>query len=247
MAAAVRTLCAGILVGLGVLLGLPPLLFWTVLTGRPDFMYGLSMKFCRAAVRLAGIRVRVEGLSNIPPRPCIFTANHASNLDPLVLLPALPRRVSIFAKQELFRIPIFASGMRLAGFIPVERGSREAAGGVAVAVERLKSGLSLVIFPEGTRSPDGHLRPFRKGAFAIAIEAAVPVVPVSIIGTYRSLRRDSWIVRSGEVTVRFGPAVDASSYAIKARSELLARIQSLVAAGLPPDQQPEIGSASESE
>jgi 1-acyl-sn-glycerol-3-phosphate acyltransferase len=239
MAAGVRTLFVGFLICVGVLFGLPWLLLWTLLTGRPDFMYKISMRFLRAAVRLAGVRVRIEGIENVPPTASILAANHASNLDPLALLPVLPRRVTIFAKQELFRIPIFSAGMRLAGFIPVERGSREAAAGVGVAVERLREGLSLAIFPEGTRSPDGRLRPFKRGAFAIAIEAGVPVVPVSIGGAHRALRRGSWIVQPGEVTVRFGAAIEAADYTTKTRSALLAEVQSRVASGLPPDQQPD--------
>jgi len=238
MAAVARTLLVAFVVVLAVLLGLPCLLLWTVLTRRPDFMYGLSMKFCRLAVPLAGIRVRVEGLESTPPRGCVFAANHASNLDPVLLLSALPRRVSIFAKRELFRIPIFSAGMRLAGFIPVDRGGREALAGIATAVQRLGTGLSLAIFPEGTRSPDGRVRPFKKGALAIAMDAGVPVVPVSIAGTQRLLPKGNWIIRPGEVIIRLGPAVDASGCTPKDRPELLARLQSLVAAGLPADQQP---------
>ncbi|MGD0956714.1 MAG: lysophospholipid acyltransferase family protein [Candidatus Acidiferrales bacterium] len=234
----IRTLLTGLVVALAVLLGLPWLILWTLATGRPGLMYRLSMRFSRFADRLAGMRVRVEGLGNIPPCACIFAANHASSLDPFALMPVIPRRVAIFAKRELFRIPIFSAGMRLAGFIRVDRSGREAAASIATAVRRLKEGLSLAIFPEGTRSPDGCLRRFRKGAFAMAIEAGVPIVPVSIAGTHRVLRRGDWVVHPGEVTVRFAPAVDASSYAASDRSTLLARVESLVAAGLPADQQP---------
>jgi 1-acyl-sn-glycerol-3-phosphate acyltransferase len=234
----IRTLFTGLLAALAVLLGLPCLILWTLVTGRPDLMYRLSMNFVRFADRLAGMRVRLEGIENIPQRACIFAANHASNLDPLALMPFVPRRLSIFAKRELFRIPIFATGIRLAGFIRVDRSGREAAAIIATAVRRLKEGLSLVIFPEGTRSPDGRLRRFRKGAFALAIEAGVPIVPVSIAGTHWVLRKGNWVVRPGEVIVRFAPAVDASSYAAADLSKLLARVESLVAAGLPADQQP---------
>ena len=96
----------------------------------------------------------------------------------------------------------------------------------------------MAVYPEGTRSPDGRLRPFKKGAFVMAIQAGVPVVPVSIAGAQTLLRKGDWRLHPGEVTVRFGPAVDASNYAMERRSELLARVESLVAAGLPEDQQP---------
>jgi 1-acyl-sn-glycerol-3-phosphate acyltransferase len=238
MAAAVRTFIAGFLTCFAILLGLPFLIVWTWMTGNPDFMYRASMNFCRFAIRLVGIRVRVEGIENVPSLACIFAANHSSNLDGVILLPAIPRRISLFAKRELFRLPVLGLGMRLAGFVPVDRLGKKAAAGVATAVSTLKEGLSVFIFPEGTRSPDGRLQPFKKGAFAMAIEAGAPIVPVAIAGTYRLLPRDKWIVRPGQVIVRFGPAVDTGAYATKERGELLARVESLVAASLPPDQEP---------
>jgi len=234
----IRTLLTGLVVALAVLFGLPWLILWSVATGRPDVMYASSMNFSRFAGRLAGMRVRVEGLENIPPTACIFAANHASNLDPFALMPFIPRRVAIFAKRELFRIPIFSAGMRLAGFIRVDRTGKDAAASVVTAVRRIKEGLSFAIFPEGTRSPDGRMRRFRKGAFAMATEAGVPIVPVSIAGTYRVLRRGDWIMHPGEVTVRFAPAVDVSGHVASGRSNLVAQVESIVAAGLPPDQRP---------
>ncbi len=233
-----RTLVAGFLTCLAVLLGLPFLIVWTWMTGNPDFMYRVSMNFCRFTIRLIGIRVRVEGIENVPSVACIFAANHASNLDGVILLPAIPRRISLFAKRELFRLPVLGLGMRLAGFVAVDRLGKKAAAGVATAASTLKEGLSVFIFPEGTRSPDGRLQPFKKGAFAMAIEAGAPIVPVAIAGTYRLLPRDKWIVRPGDVVVRFGPAVDTGAYTTKERGELLARVESLIAASLPPDQKP---------
>ena len=234
----IRTLLVSCYYALAVLLVLPFLILWSVITGKPDLMYGLSMKAVRLGNRIAGIRVRTFGLENIPPGPCVFAANHASNVDPLALFPAIPRRVGILVKRELFRVPILATGMRRAQFIPVERSGREAIEVGDAAMRCLKGGLPLAIFVEGTRSPDGRLRPFKKGAFAIAIQAGAPIVPVSIAGAQHLMRKGERILRPGEVTIRFGPAVDASQYTMERRSELLVRVESLVAAGLPADQQP---------
>lgn len=239
MRAVARTLAAGFLTCVAVLFGLPFLIVRTWVAGNPDAMYRVSMKFCRFVVRLAGIRVRTEGIENIPPGACIFAANHASNLDGVILLPAIPRRISLFAKRELFRLPVLGLGMRLARFVAVDRAGKQAAAGVATAVSTLKEGLSVLVFPEGTRSPDGRLQPFKKGAFAMAIEAGAPIVPVAIAGTHRLLPRDKWVVHPGEVAVRFGSAVDSAAYAAKERGELLARVESLVAGALPPDQKPD--------
>jgi len=236
----IRSILLSLYLGLGVLLLLPWLILWSVITGKPDLMYSLAMKIVRAGNRIFGIRVHVDGLENIPRTgACVFIANHVSNLDPLAFIPTIPSRVAIMIKQELMKIPILATGMRAAQFVPVNRSDREAAAAsVALAVKELKEGTSFVIFAEGTRSPDGRLRPFKRGGFTMAIEAGVPVVPVSIAGTQRLQPRGEWKVRSADVVIRYGPAVDASSYTMDRREDLLERVHSLVAAGLPPEQQP---------
>jgi 1-acyl-sn-glycerol-3-phosphate acyltransferase len=234
----IRTLLLGFFFALAIILALPWLILWSVIVGDVDLMYGLAMKVVRLGNRIAGIRVRVEGLENIPPGACVFISNHVSNADALAFIPAIPRRVAILIKQELFRIPILSTGMRRAQFIPVDRSDREAAvASIDVAVRTLKDGRSFAIFAEGTRSADGRLRPFKRGAFTVAIQAGAPIVPVSISGTLALMRKGSWIIRPGEAVVRYGPAVDASSYAMDRRGELLAHVQALVAAGLPPEQQ----------
>ena len=227
------------MLALTVLLVLPWLILWVVITGSPDRMYWLAMRIVRFATRRLGVRVRVEGLENVPLEPCVFVANHTSTIDPMALLPAIPKRVGIVVKQELFRVPIFATGMRAAEFVPVNRADKESTSTVVPLAERyLRDGLSFMFFSEGTRSLDGRLRPFKRGAFTLAINAGVPVVPVSIAGAHKLMRKGSLIVHPGEVIVRFGKPVDASAYTIEQRSELVSRVETLVAAGLPPDQQP---------
>lgn len=235
----IRTLAVVLFLGFALVLVMPFFIVWTFLTGSADLMYDVAMKTVRASLPIAKIRVRVEGLENIPPGVCIFAANHISNVDPLAFIPSIPRRVSILVKSELFRIPILSKAMRLAKFVPVDREDKEAAAAsVDEAVQILKKGFSFAVYPEGTRSPDGRLRPFKKGTFVMAIEAGVPIVPVSISGAQHLMRKGEWTMRPGEVVVRFGPAVDASQYAMERRTELLARVEELVAAGLPEDQQP---------
>jgi 1-acyl-sn-glycerol-3-phosphate acyltransferase len=235
----IRTIIVVLYLVLGLVFIMPWLILWSLLTGSPDFMYQMTMKAIRSGLRIAGIRVRVEGLENIPSGVCIFAANHVSNMDPLAFVPAIPRRVSLLAKKEVFRIPILSKAMQLAKLIPVDREDREAAASsVDLAVGYLKEGLSFAVYPEGTRSRDGRLLPFKKGTFVMAIEAGVPVVPVSIVGAQTLMRKGDWTMQPGEVTIRFGPAVDASKYTMDQRGELLARVEALVAAGLPEDQRP---------
>ena len=95
-----------------------------------------------------------------------------------------------------------------------------------------------MVFPEGSRSVDGRLRAFKKGSFVMAIEAGAAVVPVSIAGTQRTMKKGEHFIRPGEVVVRFGPAVDAAEYSMERRAELLARVRAEVAAGLPEEQRP---------
>jgi 1-acyl-sn-glycerol-3-phosphate acyltransferase len=235
----IRTILAVIYFALGILLVMPWLILWSFLTGSADFMYRVTMRVVRSGVRIMGVRVRVEGTNNIPPGVCMFAANHVSNIDPLAFVPAIPRRVGLLVKSELFRVPILAKAMRMAGFVPVERENREAAAGsVDEALKYLKAGLSFAVYPEGTRSRDGRMLPFKKGTFLMAVRAKVPVVPVSIVGSLDLMRKGEWAVRPGEVTIRFGPAVDASAYTVEQRAIFLARVEELVAAGLPEDQRP---------
>jgi 1-acyl-sn-glycerol-3-phosphate acyltransferase len=235
----IRTLFMALCLSLALLLVMPWLILWSGLSGSADLMYRYAMGALRLADRLVGMRVRAEGLQNIPSGVCIFVANHASNVDALALVPAIPRRVGLLAKKEVFRIPVLSAAMRLAKFVPVDRSDREAAAvSVDIAVERLKEGLSFLVFAEGTRSPDGRLRPFKKGTFLMAIRAGVPIVPTSLIGTQNLMRKGDWSLYPGEVIVRFGPAIESSEYTLERRADLLARVEAAVAEGLPPEQQP---------
>jgi 1-acyl-sn-glycerol-3-phosphate acyltransferase len=233
----IRTIMVLTFVALALIFVQPLLILWTLLTGDPNFMYRTFMRALRIALRLAGIHVRVEGLENIPTGVCVFASNHASNLDPVALVPNIPRRVALLAKKEVFRIPILSKAIRLAKLIPVDRADKEAAAeSVDIAVEYLKEGLSFCVFPEGTRSRDGRLLPFKKGTFLMAIRAAAWVVPVSLAGTQRLMRKGDWTIHPGEVVVRYGPAIQATEFAEDQRDELRQRVQELVAAGLPEEQ-----------
>jgi 1-acyl-sn-glycerol-3-phosphate acyltransferase len=242
----IRTVFVVVFCGLSIVLLLPWLILWTAIAGNPEFMYSTAMTFVRFAVRAVGIQVRIEGLENIPGKACVFACNHASNADPPVLVPAIPRRVSILVKRELYRIPILATGMRRAGFVAVDRGAKEGSVNLDEVALHLNSGLSFLVFAEGTRSPDGRLRPFKKGAALMAIHARVPIVPVAIAGTPSVMPKGDWKLHPGKVTVRFCPAIDASQYTIDQRSELIDRVQAEVAEALPAEQKPVAQNSGES-
>jgi 1-acyl-sn-glycerol-3-phosphate acyltransferase len=200
----------------------------------------------KLALRLAGILVGAEGLENIPAGVCIFVGNHSSNVDPPAVAGVIPRRVALLGKKEVFRIPILGRAMRLGNIVSVDRSNRQAARkSLEEAAEHLRRGVSFLIFPEGTRSPDGRLGFFKKGTFIMAIRARVPIVPVSVVGAQHIMPKGSLALRPGEVRVRFHAPVDASAYRLDQKDELIARVRAAVAAGLPEDQQPRLSETRE--
>jgi 1-acyl-sn-glycerol-3-phosphate acyltransferase len=235
----IRSLATFAFVGFALVFVLPLLILWSLIRGNPAFMYNVFQQALRITLRIAAIRVHTEGAENVPSGVCVFASNHCSNLDPVALTPQIPKRVGLLAKKEVFRIPILSKAIRLAGLIPVDRGNKDSASeSVDAAVESLKKGLSFCVYPEGTRSVDGRLLPFKRGTFLMAIRAGVPVVPISLAGTQNLLRKGDWRLYPGEVTVRFGKPVDASNYSLEQRQELLDAVHESIAAGLPPDQKP---------
>src|SRR5215510_4631800 len=145
---------------------------WTFITRNADFLYKVGISITRFGVWLAGVRVEMRGFENVDPRRTyIFMCNHVSNLDPPALIPRIPGRTSVLVKKELFRIPILGPAMRLGSLVPVDRSNREAAiASVKAGIAVLKKGIHMTVFPEGTRSSDGKLLPFKKGPFYLATD-----------------------------------------------------------------------------
>ena len=197
-------------------------------------LYRLAMRIMRAGVVAGGIRVEVIGREHLPVgQSCIFMSNHVSNLDPPVLMPSLPGRSSILLKKSLMGIPILGTAMRMAKFVPVERGhSVEAAKtSIAAAASALRSGLNIIVFPEGTRARDGRLKAFKKGPFFLAEDTGAPVVPIAISGTQDMMRKGSFAIRPGVARVEFLKAIEPGEYA--SREELMAAVRGAIDAALP--------------
>jgi 1-acyl-sn-glycerol-3-phosphate acyltransferase len=235
----IRTAIVAVFLSLYTLVLGPPLILYTLVTRSPDLLYWVGVKGLVFITRVAGMHVQVEGRENIPPGVCLFAANHTSNADAPAIVGAIPRRLAIFARKSLFDIPIVGLAFRLAKFVPVDRGNRDAAlDTVRQAVEHIKTGTSFLVYPEGTRSPDGRMHRFKKGSFVIAIEAGVPIVPVACSGAHRIMKKNSLVIHSGRVTVRFGKPIDVSGYAVEQRSALAQQVHDVIAAQLPEDQKP---------
>jgi 1-acyl-sn-glycerol-3-phosphate acyltransferase len=205
---------------------------WTLITRDTRVLLRVGFWIARAGLPLGGVRVVVRGMDRLPRGASIVMANHSSNLDPPVLIPLLPGRVVIYLKASLMRIPVLGYAMRLAGFIPVTRdGSVEGAKAASVAAQReLERGSCLVVFPEGTRSRDGSLLPFKKGPFFLAMASGAPVVPVSIVGAARMLPKGSLNLKSGTVSVTFHAPLYPENY--PGKEELMVAVRTAIAAGL---------------
>lgn len=225
-----------------LVLGVPAGIFgipYSLLVGDVRRLYSVAMWIANAGVRAAGVRIEATGFENIPQgRPCIFMCNHVSNLDPPVVLPILPGQTSVFLKKELMSIPILGYAMRLGKFIPVERGGRRdaAQASVAAATDALRSGLNILVFPEGTRSKDGRLSTFKKGPFFLAMETMAPVVPVAISGTELMMRKGSAAIVPGVARVKLLPVIEPGEFGN--REELLRAVRARIAEALPEEMKP---------
>lgn len=234
----IRTIFVSVFLSLYILLVGPPLLLYTLLSRDPDPIFAAGIGGVMFFVRAAGVRVRVTGRERIPDGACLFVANHTSALDAPAVVGAIPRRIAILLKESLFHYPIVGQAFRLAGFIPVERGHDSAVVSLEKATQALRGGQSFLIYPEGTRSPDGRLQKFKKGAVVMAIKAGKPIVPVACSGAHRLMAKRSLVLHSGEILVEFLPAIDPTSYSMDRRDKLNDLIHDELAAGLPPDQRP---------
>jgi 1-acyl-sn-glycerol-3-phosphate acyltransferase len=203
------------------------------LTGRIDRLWKLSLWASRTGYRFAGIRVRTVGREKLEDgRAYIFMSNHASNLDPPVITDQLGRRIFIIAKQELFQIPLFGRAMREAGFVAVNRADRRsAARSMREVVRMLQSGLGMLVFPEGTRSRDGKMLPFQKGPFHLALDAGVPIVPITITGSHEAWPKGVFAMVPGEIVVHFHAPIDPHAFTRK--EDLLAVVRTAIESALP--------------
>lgn len=201
-----------------------------VLTRSGDFPIWLArFVWSPSCLWLCGAKVTEDPRPPLPDGPLVFASNHESALDIWVLLALVPRSIRFIAKQELFRIPVFGWYLSLGGHVPVDRGNHtRAVASLRRAAEMVRGGVSLIVFPEGTRSRDGRVQPFKKGPFVVAYQAGVPIVPVAISGTGRITPKNFIAVTPGPVRVAVGEPVDPRRFADK--TDLLVEVRRRVIA-----------------
>jgi 1-acyl-sn-glycerol-3-phosphate acyltransferase len=183
-----------------------------------------ARSWARTVLWAAGVKVVLEGVENLNTEvPQIVVSNHQSWFDVFALGAALPVRYRFVAKQELGDIPVFGRAWKSCGHVSVDRGNREA------AIEALDQAwreihedkLTMILFPEGTRSPDGRLKAFKKGAFVLAVQGQVPLVPVAVLGSRQVMGKGDRRVRSGEIRVRIGRPIPTEGTTIRDRNRLM--------------------------
>ncbi len=167
--------------------------------------------WCKGFVKLAGLRIETENMDRISAdKRYVFIVNHASHLDIPIIMSIFPFHVSFIAKKELFQIPFFGWGIAAMGQVSVDRSNaRNARKSITKAVEMLKrEDISLILFPEGTRSPDGKVKDFKQAAFALALESGATVVPLYLQGSHYALPKKKLLVRPGKVVLHVGDILE---------------------------------------
>jgi len=229
-----RTLRATVVWGaialLTVAFGIPAILAAFV-PPRGDWFLRFARGWARSLLRVSGISVSVlhpERLRRGAGH--VVAANHESFCDIVVLLACLPFQVRFLAKRSIFRVPVLGWSIAAAGFVPVDRGDRSrGAATLDAALKRLRRGVSVVIFPEETRSRSGELSPFKKGAALLAVRSGLPLLPVGLAGTRQILPPDSLVMSPGRAVVCVGEPIEPSGADSRGRRDLTSRLREEIA------------------
>ncbi|OIP35517.1 MAG: hypothetical protein AUK23_00425 [Deltaproteobacteria bacterium CG2_30_43_15] len=224
--------------------------FWTVITLSTIIallLFALSFPFDKGGrvvkfyaniwgrlnLYASGVRLKITGLENIiKDKPQIFMANHQSIYDIFALI-TLHLHFVWIAKKELFRIPLLGWAMALAGCVSIDRfNPHSPLGGMDYIHAKIQKGASIIIFPEGTRSYDGTLQPFKKGGFTLAMRAKIPIVPITLIGTGKVMKRGTRKVHPGNIKIIIDKPIETLNLGLKDRENLIYRVQEIIGKNL---------------
>ena len=224
-----------------VLFTIPLVALYTIVMGSLSLLgslverQGRSQHACariwsRMILATSFVRVSVEGLEQIDlSKPCVFCSNHLSYMDTPVVFGFLPFQFFIVAKKSLFSIPFLGWHLSRAGHLPGDPNNpRAAVRSLAKAVERIRQGTPIILFPEGTRSRDGKLQPFLSGSFRLALETRAPVVPMIIVGTRQVLAPNSINIHGGRVRLIVGEPISTEGMSTKDKDLLADKVQDAI-------------------
>jgi len=191
--------------------------------------------WARVLIGAAGIDLRTEGVETIDRRQrYILVSNHHSYYDIPCILVAIPQPIRFMAKVSLFKIPIFGWGLGRAGFIPIDRKNRRTAvKSFDLAVQRIRKGNTVVVFPEEGRSRERAMRPFQRGGFLLALRSELPILPIAIEGTYEVFRAGAKRITPGPVTIKVGTPIPTLGLTVRDKDRLLQESRAQISAALP--------------
>jgi 1-acyl-sn-glycerol-3-phosphate acyltransferase len=221
----------------GALLGVlgPPILLFSWLVNKHELVYPWASFGARAWLRLSGVRIKVRGLELLDPKqPYVFVSNHRSYLDTAAIFVYTGRRIGVLAKKELLKVPVLGVGMGFVNVMAIDRTNRESAiRTTEAAAKRIQSGVSFAVFVEGTRAKPGELLPFKKGAFYMARQAGVPVVPVAIKNSDVLMGKGTGEARAGTIEmVMMSPVETVGVSTDEDMNQLIAGVRARIAAEL---------------
>jgi len=195
-----------------------------------NYSHVVGRIWARSILLMSRVRVSVQGLHHLDPRVTyILMVNHQSMFDILVLQGELFFQFRWLAKKELFHIPLFGPAMARAGYVSIDRSNpRSAHKSLLAAAQKIAQGVSVVVFPEGSRSQDGEIGPFKPGGFHLAVRAGRPIVPVVICGTHDVMPKGSLRISPGRVTVSINPPIETASYAKGDKNRLMEMVRSVM-------------------
>ncbi len=201
------------------------------------FNDGLIRFWARSILKVAGIKIVVEGREKIDlNRSYIYVSNHQGTFDILATVAVIPGTVRFVAKKELFRIPLFAQGMRSVGMVEIDRGhSKKARDTINKTADIVKNKVSVIIFAEGTRSEDGKIRPFKKGAFILAMNGKTPIMPMVISGSRHIMKKKNIRLRKGLVKLNFLEPVTPDDPVFEDRNALMEKVRGQIIENYEPD------------
>ncbi len=197
---------------------------------KGEVIHKIARFWATLHLKACGIKVSCKGSDNISKPPYIFMCNHQSALDIYALLSALPVSTRWIAKRQLFSIPFFGWAIKRAGYISIDRENpREALKAINEAAQKIRQGMNILIFPEGTRSPDGALLPFKKGVFSLAVRAGIPVIPVGIKGTCDLQPKGSSLPKKkGLIYIHIGEPIPVGEDTPSGKAKTMADVRSSI-------------------
>jgi 1-acyl-sn-glycerol-3-phosphate acyltransferase len=213
-----------------VILGIPTIFVAMVSkTGKAPFTIGKLWAWL--ILKTNRVKLQVEGLEKIVRnKSYVFISNHASNLDPPALCLAIPQTLRFIAKRSLAKVPIFGQALKLGRIILIDRSdNQKAVETINKAIKDLKDGISAFFFAEGTRSPDGMLQDFKKGGIMVALKTKLPIIPITVVDSYKLLPRKALRIRPGVLRIIVGDPIDTSGYTEDDKDFLVQKVRDIIA------------------